>query len=208
MADSWHIAKRTLIISIRCVIGVLLIMCMANSLALNSPLTPIRGVVLTLSTLNLGVHETGHAIFSLLGTMASMLGASFLQLVPPALLFAYTVKRNRCELRSFALFWIGLSLVDMSYYISDASAKALPVSQLGPMVPGSEDQHDWNYILDGLGLLWIDKLLGQLVYHFGLAFYVVSVLNLFCPLRPAQEGFSLPAKEAAPLESAKPKENQ
>ena len=55
-----------------------------------------------------------------------------------------------------ALVWLGLSLGMSVHYIADARAQALPLITVGEYRPTI---HDWNYLLDHLGLLSADGFL-------------------------------------------------
>jgi hypothetical protein len=96
---------------------------------------------------NLVMHEAGHILFVPFGRFMTIAGGSLFQVIVPAvfaLYFYYQKKHFSCAL---VLFLVGESLVNVSVYAGDAVLMRLP------LLGGDDSIHDWNWMLDRLGLL-------------------------------------------------------
>lgn len=110
-------------------------------------------------SLNLIVHEAGHAVFAWAGDWWHAAGGSILQLALPALMVWQGVAWANRAGTQLALLWLGQSLVDVSVYAADAPTRALPL--IGGL--GAEN-HDWWWMLIRLGkLAWADEIALALV---------------------------------------------
>jgi hypothetical protein len=121
-----------------------------------------------LDGLDLAIHETGHLVFSFGGELLALLGGTLLQLLVPS---AFAVALRRQGDRHGAtvpLWWLGQSCWNVSVYIKDARAQALP------LVGGGE--HDWAILLGEAGVLSRDQAVGGAVYLAGVIFYVTAVV--------------------------------
>ena len=58
-------------------------------------------------------------------------------------------------------WWLGDNLYGVATYMADARALELPLVTIGP--EGGDVEHDWNYLLDSVGLLQHDTQLAALV---------------------------------------------
>jgi hypothetical protein len=70
------------------------------------------------------------------------------------------VRRKQFGSAAVTLFWTGQSLVDVSVYVADGRAMALPLLAEGLI-------HDWNFILGTLGRLNAAESLGRLTFGLG-----------------------------------------
>jgi hypothetical protein len=109
-----------------------------------------------LDALNLGIHETGHLVFTPFGEALHFLGGTLLQVAFPLLFVAHFVRRGDRFAAYVVCWWVAQNLWNVSVYVSDARA------QLLPLVGGGE--HDWTYLLGRAGWLHHDVLLGRLVH--------------------------------------------
>lgn len=78
-------------------------------------------------------------------------------------------------------FWVGDTLYDAGIYASDARAMQLPLTSSDMMtnfVPG-EVKGDWHYILEPLGLLNYDVIIGRTLIFLGLFCLVVAVYSFY-----------------------------
>jgi hypothetical protein len=126
-----------------------------------------------LDRVDLIVHEAGHLFFSWFGEFVQVMGGTIGQLLVPLGIAGYFFFRKEQFSFSIVLFWIGQNLFNISVYIKDAQAMALPLVSVG----GGEDSiHDWNYMLSNLGLLHYDQAVGILAYLLGCAIIIASVL--------------------------------
>jgi hypothetical protein len=110
-------------------------------------------------------HEAGHVIFRMFGTWMMFLGGSLFQCLFP-LVFAwwFLFKQGQPFSAAVCVWWCGQNFIDIAPYIGDARALALPL--LGEwsdeMVDARADRHDWYNILEMIGWLDYDQVLGRL----------------------------------------------
>lgn len=126
---------------------------------------------------NLIFHEAGHTIFLLFGQFLHVLGGSALQVLVPAVCAGYFLLHRQMASFAVALFWAGESITDVAVYMADAPTRALP------LLGGDGVIHDWNYLLDAVGLLnWAGALatltfgVGTLIILAALGLLVVDLL--------------------------------
>lgn len=124
-----------------------------------------------LDRVDLVFHEAGHPIFGLFGEFIGILGGTLMQLLIPAIVVGYFFFHQQPYSGAVSLFWLAQSLFNVSVYVRDARAQALP------LLGGEDTLHDWNYLLGRLGLLRWDQALGNLVYLVGLTILIASVLG-------------------------------
>ncbi len=133
-------------------------------------------VVRFLDRVDLVAHEAGHLLFSYFGEFIMALGGTIGQLFVPAAFTLYFALRRELFSSSVTLFWTGQNFFNISVYVRDAQAMALPLVTVG----GGEDTiHDWNYILAKLGLLRWDHAIGNIVFILGLLVCAASVIAGF-----------------------------
>lgn len=110
---------------------------------------------------NLAFHEAGHLFLAAFGETIHILGGTLGQLLVPALLVGYFLKRAQPFAAAFALFWAGENLVNISVYMGDARDMALP------LVGGGE--HDWTNLFYRFGLLGEESVrtVSSLTHHLG-----------------------------------------
>ncbi|HWN07867.1 MAG TPA: hypothetical protein VNO50_01035 [Pyrinomonadaceae bacterium] len=96
---------------------------------------------------NLVIHEAGHLIFSPFGEFMMIAGGSLFQVIMPALFVGYFWYQSKYYSAALVLFWVGQSILNVSVYAGDSVALQLP------LIGGQDSLHDWNYMLDSLGLL-------------------------------------------------------
>lgn len=79
------------------------------------------------------------------------------------------------------LYWCGTTWYDAARYVSDARASQLPLTSSDMMTnyaPG-EVKGDWHYILQPLGLLDYDLIIGQIFYAVAAFCLVMAVYSLW-----------------------------
>jgi len=131
-----------------------------------------------LDLVNLPFHESGHLLFSFLGSTVHYLGGSLGQLLVPGLLTGYFLFRQRQPFSAaVCLWWTGQNFINIAVYMADARDLALP------LVGGGD--HDWNELFFRFGLLAepsvqrvssITHLVGVVVMLVGLLWGVYFVL--------------------------------
>ena len=124
-----------------------------------------------LDLVNLVFHEAGHAVFGLFGDFLGVLGGSLMQVLIPAIATGHFVLYGERWSGMVTLFWVSQSLFNVSVYVKDARAQALP------LFGGDDAIHDWNWLLGRLGLLSWDQAIGGVVYATGLLVLAVSILG-------------------------------
>ncbi|MFA6457211.1 MAG: hypothetical protein WCW40_10360 [Bacteroidota bacterium] len=121
------------------------------------------------------IHEAGHLIFSLFGRTISILGGSLNQVLIPAVWYV-VAKREGSSLSNTALFFTGVSIVDVSLYVKDAEVLQLPL--IGGL---SKAHHDWRNLLKGWDMLEYGSVFGEILFWcgMGLALYGIIAGILF-----------------------------
>ncbi|HEY0377426.1 MAG TPA: hypothetical protein VGC87_10775 [Pyrinomonadaceae bacterium] len=130
---------------------------------------------------NLVIHEAGHVVFRPFGEFLTIAGGSLFQVIVPAVFAGYFYFNGQPYSCALVLFWAGESLLYVSVYAADSVAMQLP------LLGGDNSIHDWNYMLDRLGLLrqtasisFFIRALGTLVIIFA------TVWTIHAALRPAK----------------------
>lgn len=118
---------------------------------------------------NLIFHEAGHIIFLFFGDFMHVLGGSLNQLLVPLITLIAFIRQKENLSASFALFWLGESASNLSYYISDARTQALP------LLGGDPAGHDWTWLLSHMNLLNADTTIGGVVH-------IISILIMLSGL--------------------------
>jgi hypothetical protein len=120
-------------------------------------------------------HEAGHVIFGIFGGFIGVLGGTLMQILVPACIMIYFSIHRQFYSAFAVLFWVAQNCFNISVYIRDARAQALPLLGEG---------HDWNFLLGRLHLLHGDQVLGRLVYGVGLILLIISIIGgLYIALR-------------------------
>jgi len=117
---------------------------------------------------DLPIHETGHLVFAPFGEFLQFAGGTLFQLIMPAAFIVYFAKREDSHAASVGLWWVAQNFWNISVYVRDARAQALP------LVGGGE--HDWAYMLGRLGLLRQDEAIGRAVWFVGAVVYAAAIL--------------------------------
>ena len=107
-------------------------------------------------------HEAGHFLCSPFGWFLSIAGGSIWQVLLFVIFGFVALLRKR---RNEALGWwtvSGHSLISLSTYIADASARSLTLIPIP-----DPSRHDWGNLLEYLGLLKYDWLIADMSIVFG-----------------------------------------
>lgn len=131
--------------------------------------TPQHWIVLDYA--NLMIHEAGHLLFTFTTQFLYVLAGSMFQIIFPVIFLIYFYFTKQTFAQIFSIFWIGNNLINVAYYIKDATAMKLPLAFGGTI-------HDWNWILFNLGLLHFDQIIGNTVLAIGTVFLLTSIF--FC----------------------------
>jgi hypothetical protein len=125
-----------------------------------------------LDRIDLVAHEAGHMLFSWFGEFIMVMGGTIGQLFVPMAFTAYFLSWKERFSAAVTLFWVGQNLFNISVYIKDAQAMAIPLVSMG----GRDAIHDWNYMLTKIGLLRYDQLVGNLAYGVGLVTMIAAII--------------------------------
>ncbi len=121
---------------------------------------------------NLIFHEAGHVIFMPFGEFLTILWGSLGQcLMPIIVMYTFLFKEQNPFWASIGLWWLGQNLTDVALYISDASARSLPL--IGGM---SEEAHDWGNLLTMTGLLRYDFTFGIITHYIGMILMLLALV--------------------------------
>lgn len=101
-----------------------------------------------IDSVNLVIHEAGHAVFMPFGAALHLAGGTIMQLLIPILFTAYFwfYQRNRYAV-GLMLYWVGQNFVNISVYARDAQVMQLP------LLGGDPSGHDWHNLLNMFNLL-------------------------------------------------------
>jgi hypothetical protein len=118
-----------------------------------------------LHLVNLVFHEAGHVLLAPFGTFLMALGGSLLQVAVPVVCAAAFLQRHDAFAAWVCGWWAGQNLIDLAPYIADA--RALQLVLLGGMTGAEVDGHDWEFILQSLGWLHLDRRLAMTAHLVG-----------------------------------------
>ncbi|MDP2209182.1 MAG: hypothetical protein Q8K98_10500 [Bacteroidota bacterium] len=123
--------------------------------------------IFVLDIINLFVHEAGHFFFQIFGRWIYFLGGSLLQVLLPLALVIVTWRQNVRNV-SYAVFWLGQSLINVSVYIQDAPFRKLRLIAKGLI-------HDWNWLLSNN--LELAEPIGLAIYFIGLFICFAGIVS-------------------------------
>ena len=115
-----------------------------------------------LDAVNLIFHEAGHTLAVIFPKIIQVSAGSLFQLFIPLVCFLHLYHSNNYYSSYLVLFWVGQSILNISVYAADAQLMMLP------LLGGENVTHDWNFILDYLGLLRHTDIIAQGIYFFGI----------------------------------------
>jgi hypothetical protein len=123
---------------------------------------------------DLPIHEFGHLLFGIIfGGLMTYAGGNLFQFIFPCILAGSFFFRKDYFGSAICVLWAGETLIDASYYISDARSRDLP------LITGDIDSHDWFNFLGGLDILQYDTIIGKIVFFFGALFMLGGLIFAF-----------------------------
>jgi hypothetical protein len=137
-----------------------------------TPLSPDSGDSF-LHLPNLIFHEAGHVIFAPLGHFLSVLGGSLMQCLVPAIAAVAFVRQAQPFAAAVCVWWAGQNLTDLAPYIADA--RALRLTLLGGRTGAEVEGHDWEYLLNALGVSHLDRTIGTVTHAAGILIMVAAL---------------------------------
>lgn len=127
---------------------------------------------LVLDGANLWIHEAGHGFLMWAPAMIAIAGGTVLQLAVPLAVLFYCLKRKYFYMAPVFLFWFGANFPSVGTYIADARAQKLEL-----FGGGEGSVHDWHALLEFMGLLPYDTILGAIVWW--LAFPIMGAAMIW-----------------------------
>ncbi len=124
--------------------------------------------------LDLGIHEAGHLVLGWAPQFLTILGGTLFQCAAPVAAAALFVRQPDWFAVPFCGVWLADNLYGVAAYMGDARALELPLVSVG----GGEVDHDWNYLLDALGLLEFDTALAAAVRALAFAAMALSLAGM------------------------------
>lgn len=130
-------------------------------------------------------HEAGHVIFGLFGfRLLTSLGGSLGQLLMPLICMGVLIVKTRDAFGgAVALWWAGVSFMDMAPYIGDARAGVLPLLGGNTGQESPYGFHDWEFILGETGWLAYDRVFSWISHVTGILIMAAALVWMLSTLR-------------------------
>src|SRR5262245_8084298 len=123
---------------------------------------------------SLPFHEAGHVLFAPFGDFMTALGGSLAQvLVPLVCLVAFLTQSPNAFGAAVMCWWAGENLLDVAMYANDA--RSLQLGLLGGHTGAEVEGHDWEHILQTLGLLHRDHQIAAAMQFTGAVLMVIGI---------------------------------
>jgi hypothetical protein len=136
----------------------------------------LSGILWFIHLILLYIHEAGHLFFGVFGRTIGILGGSLNQILAPLVWFIIA-KREGSLFSNVALFFTGVSIVDVSIYVKDAEFLLLPL--IGGL---SQAHHDWRNLLGGWEILDWSFAIGEMLFWTGM---MLCAAGLFLGIKNA-----------------------
>ena len=155
-----------------------------------------------LTYLNFVVHELGHLVCSMVPMWIHVAAGTFVQVALPTGAIVMFARQRDGAAACFAVCWLAISLMHTADYMADARMMQSDMTMSagfwsltsGQQVRPDEVVHDWNYLLQSVGLLSWDRFLAGCVRLFaGLVAAVAVATNAYM----VWERFSLQRKRSS-----------
>ncbi len=145
---------------------------------------PMQGSFL--DNVDLPIHETGHLLFRPFGEFMMIAGGSLFQVIFPAVFVGYFAWQRQFYSAAIVLLWVGQSTLNVWVYAADAVVMQLVLTSGFTGAEGSF--HDWNYMLDHLGLLGSTKTVAGIIRLVGTSTILISsVLSIYFSFKKSDE---------------------
>jgi len=120
-------------------------------------------------------HEAGHVLFMPFGRFMTVLGGSLTQvLVPLVCAGAFLWQTHDRFAATVAVWWAGENLLDVAPYINDA--RDLRLVLLGGHTGAEVEGHDWEYLLNAMGIAHRDHAIAAVVQGLGIAVMIGALV--------------------------------
>lgn len=129
-----------------------------------------RGNYGLIDNVDLVIHEAGHVFFSLFGKFIYTLGGTLMQIIIPGIIARFFFRNSYRTGVQIGLLWLGQNFINISVYAADANAQKLH------LLGGNRVYHDWNYILNQIGLIEYDQTIGYIIFAASIIIFIAAVL--------------------------------
>jgi len=127
-----------------------------------------------LHLINLPFHEAGHIIFSPFGDLATAAGGSAAQIIVPLVcMVAFLTTSPNPFGAAVMCWWAGQNLLDVAMYADDA--RSLQLVLIGGHTGAEVEGHDWEHILQTLGMLHRDHQIAHVMQLVGAIVMVAGI---------------------------------
>lgn len=127
---------------------------------------------LLLDYVNLIFHEAGHFFFGWFGYTIGILGGTLGELIVPAGVATYFIRKCATAGTAFASFWFFENFLYVGTYMADARSLALPLVGSG--------EHDWEILFGQWGVLVQDRAIGGAARTLGWIGMLATLAGLVC----------------------------
>ncbi|HEY4478512.1 MAG TPA: hypothetical protein VI775_01585 [Candidatus Paceibacterota bacterium] len=117
---------------------------------------------------NLIIHEAGHTFLFFTSELIHASAGTIFQIMCPIIFIIYFYTKRDYFSSSILVFWLGQNIINVSIYASDAMRMQLP------LLGGNTTGHDWNYILNTLGILQYADKVGYYLYGIGILTMIIA----------------------------------
>ena len=125
---------------------------------------------------NLVFHEAGHILFIPFGRFMTVLGGSLTQVLVPLVCAGAFLWQTRDPFgAAVAIWWAGENLLDLAPYINDA--RDLKLMMLGGGTGAEVEGHDWEYLLNTMGVAHRDHAIAAVVRAIGILIMVAALIG-------------------------------
>ncbi len=135
-----------------------------------------------------GIHELGHPIFSLFGTLMYIAGGCLFQCLFPILWIVAFYRIRWFFASAMCWGWLGINIFSVATYANDARSRLLPLGGWGALNSDGSDAsydqgHDWYQLLSRTHHLEWDHIIshilrisGSIVFIFGLVLGLLIII--------------------------------
>jgi hypothetical protein len=123
---------------------------------------------------NIVFHEAGHVLFLPFGRFMNVLGGSLTQVLVPLVCAGAFLWQSRDAFgAAVATWWAAESLIDVAPYINDA--RDLQLVLLGGKTGAEVEGHDWEFLLNAMGLIHRDHAIAAGVQTIGMLAMIAAL---------------------------------
>jgi hypothetical protein len=120
-------------------------------------------------------HEAGHILFSPFGRFMTVLGGSLTQVLVPLVCAGAFLWQTRDPFgAAVAIWWAGENVIDVAPYINDA--RDLKLMLVGGRTGAEVEGHDWEYLLNAMGVAHKDHTIAAVVQAIGILIMIAGLI--------------------------------